>query len=202
MRMLTPVMICGSILCAFLFGYSTSPQGAALSQQPADDSPRWTRIPISPDMGEPVHFTGEVFQRAHSLLVDDPRAPIGGILTLPIARTHMFGFRHIAPAAELHGAEVHEGVSELHVVVAGSATAFIGGEVEDRREVTNYPGEFRGTGIEGGRSFQVKKGDVVNIPANAPHAYLSDDPEGITYLIVKINVGLYPWSIISGASLP
>ena len=111
----------------------------------------------------------------------------------------MFGFRHIRQSAGVHGSEQHEGVSELHVIVAGSAIATLGGEIEDRRPVSDHPGEFRGGSIRGGRSIRVTAGDVVNIPANAPHTYRPDDPEGITYLIVKINVGLYPWSLVSGS---
>jgi mannose-6-phosphate isomerase-like protein (cupin superfamily) len=113
----------------------------------------------------------------------------------------MFSFRHSPPSGEA-GAEVHEGVSELHIIVAGSATATMGGEVEGRQVSATQPGEVRGTGIKGGQTFKIKAGDVVNIPPNAPHSYQPDGPEGVTYMLVKVNVGLYPWSLVAGATLP
>jgi quercetin dioxygenase-like cupin family protein len=46
--------------------------------------------------------------------------------------------------------------------------------------------------------FRVKAGDLLNIPANQPHATIADGPDGMTYVLMKVNVGLYPWSLING----
>ena len=96
-------------------------------------------------------------------------------------------------------AEQHQGVSDIYVVVAGGATMVAGGEIEDRQyRPTEGPnpvlllGEFVGQPIVGGRTYKLKPGDMVNIPPDLPHQ-LQPDPGGITYMLVKINVGLYPW---------
>jgi mannose-6-phosphate isomerase-like protein (cupin superfamily) len=141
-------------------------------------------------------------QEAHSALVQNPRAPIGALVPLPIVRTHMFGFRHSAAAQTPLESEQHDGVAELHIVVAGGGSVTVGGQIQERRTLPEAPGEHRGGAINGGRTFEITAGDVLNIPAGAPHSYRPAGAEGITYLMVKINVGLYPWALVSGANQP
>jgi hypothetical protein len=43
--------------------------------------------------------------------------------------------------------------------------------------------------------FYTLQGDTLEIPPSVPHA-TSTGPDGMTYVMVKINVGLYPWSIV------
>ena len=43
----------------------------------------------------------------------------------------------------------------------------LGGKLEAPKEVE--PGEWRGPRIEGGRNFEVKKGDLVVVPRGTPH---------------------------------
>ena len=69
------------------------------------------------------------------------------------------------------------------------------GTIENREPFPNRPGETRGTLITGGRGYKVKAGDVINMPPSTPHQSLPD-PGGFTYLLVKVNVGMYPWSLI------
>ena len=38
---------------------------------------------------------------------------------------------------------------------------------------------------------------VLDIPPSVPHATLPD-AGGMTYVLMKVNVGLYPWSLING----
>lgn len=186
---------------AYLAGAATAP-GLFAQRGPASSLPKWQRIPLSPDQGQPLHWAVEDLKKAHEAMVSNPRTQLRDILSLPITRTHLFSFRHIAPSSgEIHS-EQHEGVSELHFVVAGSATASIGGEMANREASETQPGEYRGGAVTGGEVFRVKAGDVVNIPPGAPHTYLADGPEGVSYMIVKINVGLYPWSLVAGATLP
>jgi len=78
---------------------------------------------------------------------------------------------------------------------AGSGTVTVGGTIDNRRVAR--PGEYGGT-IRGGKAFKVKTGDLLNIPANQPHATVADGPDGMTYVLMKVNVGLYPWSLING----
>jgi hypothetical protein len=59
-----------------------------------------------------------------------------------------------------------------------------------------HPGEYIGQPVVGGKVFQVKPGDVVNIPPGLAH-WARPDRDGLTYVLLKVNVGLYPWSNIA-----
>lgn len=66
-----------------------------------------------------------------------------------------------APAA------VHEKEAELFFVVEGSGTVVTGGKLHEEKR-TN-PDNLSGTGIEGGESRRIAKGDVVFVPEKTPH---------------------------------
>jgi quercetin dioxygenase-like cupin family protein len=57
------------------------------------------------------------------------------------------------------------------------------------------PGEDRGTLIKNGRGLKVKAGDVINMPPNTPHQSIPD-AKGFSYMLIKVNVGQYPWALI------
>lgn len=59
----------------------------------------------------------------------------------------------------------------------------------------DIPREYRGQPIEGGQTFKVKPGDWLLIPPDTPHQP-KPDPSGFSYMIMKINVGSYPWALI------
>lgn len=69
----------------------------------------------------------------------------------------------VAPAA------VHEHEAELFVVIEGTGTVVTGGKLigEKRVDAAN----LQGTGVEGGTSRAVAKGDVILVPENTPHWY-------------------------------
>jgi mannose-6-phosphate isomerase-like protein (cupin superfamily) len=64
-------------------------------------------------------------------------------------------------------AAVHEKEAEMFYVLDGSATLITGGKLKDEKR-TNAE-NLGGTGIEGGNSQAVAKGDVVIVPENTPH---------------------------------
>ena len=49
------------------------------------------------------------------------------------------------------------------------------------------PGVGGGTRIEGGRTSQLETGDVHIIPPGVPHGWLSVGPDGIDYLVVRVD---------------
>ena len=110
----------------------------------------------------------------------------------------MFDVVHRPPMNRPPTAEQHEGVTDLYVILGGSGTLIVGGEIENRQQLQGRPGEYTGQPIKGGRSYAVKAGDIIDVPPNTPHAS-QGDAGGLTYMLVKINVGLYPWSLVSGA---
>ena len=90
----------------------------------------------------------------------------------------------------------HDKVSEVYQILEGSGTLVTGGTLlnPQRRDgasasVTelNGPG-VTGSGIQGGVSRRIMKGDVVVIPAGTPHAW-TDIQETMTYTIVRVDQG-------------
>jgi mannose-6-phosphate isomerase-like protein (cupin superfamily) len=68
------------------------------------------------------------------------------------------------PAAE---AEVHDASDDVYYVLEGTATLTIGGRLE--APVEREPGEWRGPRISGGRTVDIRKGDLVVVPRGTPH---------------------------------
>jgi len=75
--------------------------------------------------------------------------------------------------ASVGAAAVHETEAELFYVVDGSATLVTGGKLtaEKRTNAEN----LTGTGIEGGESRHVAKGDFVMVPDHTPHWFSKID---------------------------
>lgn len=85
--------------------------------------------------------------------------------------------------------ESHAEWTDIYFVIEGGATIITGGSLTDER--VESPGELRGTGISGGSSRTIGKGDIVHIPAGVPHYVVVGEGEAITYFIVKAK-GLLP----------
>ena len=69
--------------------------------------------------------------------------------------------------ASVGPAAIHEKEAEIFYVIEGAATLVTGGKlVEERR--TNAQ-NLSGTGVEGGTSRSVAKGDFFVVPENTPH---------------------------------
>jgi mannose-6-phosphate isomerase-like protein (cupin superfamily) len=73
--------------------------------------------------------------------------------------------------ASVGPASIHEKEAEVFYVIDGSATMVTGGKLlgESRTNAEN----LTGTGIEGGMSRSVAKGDFVVVPENTPHWFSS-----------------------------
>jgi mannose-6-phosphate isomerase-like protein (cupin superfamily) len=80
-------------------------------------------------------------------------------------------------------AAVHEKEAELFYVIDGSATLITGGKLADEKR-TNAE-NLTGTGIEGGKSQAVAKGDVVIVPENTPHWFSAIDG---TIVLMSLHV--------------
>ena len=66
-------------------------------------------------------------------------------------------------------AAVHEKEAELFYVIEGSGTLTTGGNLKDEKR--QNPTNLGGTGIDGGQSRTVAKGDFIIVPEGAPHQY-------------------------------
>jgi mannose-6-phosphate isomerase-like protein (cupin superfamily) len=96
-------------------------------------------------------------------------------------------------------AEQHAGVYDFYIITGGSGEMIVGGKIANRQNLADkdglVPGEYRGQPIVGGQTFKVKAGDWLLIPPDAPHQP-KPDAGGFSYMIMKINVGIYPWSLV------
>lgn len=70
-------------------------------------------------------------------------------------------------------AAVHEKEAEMFYVVDGAATLVTGGKLKDERR-TNAD-NLTGSGIEGGTTQRVAKGDFALVPENTPHWFTNVD---------------------------
>lgn len=82
-------------------------------------------------------------------------------------------------------AEVHENFADIFYVLDGRATMVTGGTVTGAKIVS--PGETRGSGIEGGKSQELRAGDIAHVPAGLPHQMIVTHDKGIACLVVKVQ---------------
>lgn len=80
-------------------------------------------------------------------------------------------------------AELHVKETDTFYVVDGEATFVTGGTIIGRHEVR--ADQIGGSGIEGGKTFHLKKGDVMTIEAGVPHWF--KETSGISYYVVKVK---------------
>jgi mannose-6-phosphate isomerase-like protein (cupin superfamily) len=216
-RLLTAVWVL-TIALAYFAGYAVGPAGSAAADQAAagaqtagrGQAPLGGALPpgehskmqLSPDQGEPTLFSNADLKKFHAELQARAKQGTAGVLAPRdllkpmLTRTHSFTIVHRTGQSTQPGSpEQHEGVTDVYFVVGGSGTVVVGGQIPNRRTVR--PGEYAGEPIQGGRPFKLQTGDIFDIPPNTPHATMAD-AGGMTYVLMKVNVGLYPWSLING----
>jgi hypothetical protein len=79
--------------------------------------------------------------------------------------------------------EQHDRIVDVVIVQSGEGTLLLGGKMLNPK--SNNPGEYVGTGIEGGERHPLGPGDIVHIPATIPHSFLVPPGKHITYVLVK-----------------
>lgn len=117
------------------------------------------------------------------------KLPKNAINDLPIRVVDVGGYKVgvfgvFRPKAMPSEASLHETtVSEVYYVLQGAGTLVTGGRlVNERRNAGSTT--VNGTGIEGGMSRRLVKGDVVVIPNHVAHWWSSLE-EDISYLIIR-----------------
>ena len=79
---------------------------------------------------------------------------------------------------------MHTKDTDIFYMLEGSATLVTGGTLVDGK--TTAPDEIRGSGIRGGETRRITKGDVVIIPAGVPH-WFQEVSGPVTYFAVKVR---------------
>ncbi len=78
--------------------------------------------------------------------------------------------------------EIHEKETDIFYVMDGSATIIVGGTAVEPRQTR--PGQMTAKDIQEGQTYNLKKGDVLVIPAGTPH-WFKQVNGSINYLTVK-----------------
>ena len=86
--------------------------------------------------------------------------------------------------AEAGVSEFHQKRTHIFFIQDGEATLVTGGTLEGQKELS--AGELRGTGVSGGTTVELKKGDVVVVPAATVHWFREVRPQ-VTYYSVNID---------------
>jgi len=78
--------------------------------------------------------------------------------------------------------EIHQKETDIFYVMDGSATIIVGGTAVEPRQTR--PGQMTAKDIQEGQTYNLKKGDVLVIPAGTPH-WFKQVNGSINYLTVK-----------------
>lgn len=81
-------------------------------------------------------------------------------------------------------AEVHDNAADFDVVQSGACTLIMGGTLKGAHSVGT--GEWKGASIDGGQTFELAPGDIVNVPAKTPHQMMIPAGGQITYFLMKV----------------
>jgi mannose-6-phosphate isomerase-like protein (cupin superfamily) len=79
--------------------------------------------------------------------------------------------------------ELHDASDDVYYVLEGSATLVLGGRLDSPKEVE--PGEWRSPRIIDGKTYEIKKGDLVVVPRGTPHQRSTANKE-FTMILIKI----------------
>ena len=79
--------------------------------------------------------------------------------------------------------EVHEKTNHVLLIVEGEATFVTGGTLVGARETA--PDQRRASGVQGGQTHHLTKGDVITIPAKTPHWFKEVPTKTIAYYAVN-----------------
>src|SRR5205814_1113255 len=92
----------------------------------------------------------------------------------------------IAQRVMQRGSEMHGNTNHVFIIQDGEAEFVTGGKMIASKVID--PGQTRGTGIEGGVSHHLTKGDVITIPAKTPHQWKDTSKTGsIAYYAVNFD---------------
>jgi len=81
-------------------------------------------------------------------------------------------------------AEVHDLDADIIYVLDGTATFVTGGTAENLK--TTAPNEARGSGIRGGETRHIARGDVLIVPKGTPH-WFKEVSSPFNYYVVKVR---------------
>jgi mannose-6-phosphate isomerase-like protein (cupin superfamily) len=79
--------------------------------------------------------------------------------------------------------EVHDKTNHIFIIVEGEAMFVTGGTLVGAKNTA--PGQIRAASLTGGQTHQLKKGDVITIPAKTPHWWKEVSTKTIAYYAIN-----------------
>ena len=79
--------------------------------------------------------------------------------------------------------EVHARTNHIFIIVEGEATFVTGGTLVGAKDTA--PGQIRAVNVQGGTTHQLKKGDVITVPAKTPHWWKDVQTKTIAYYAIN-----------------
>ena len=79
--------------------------------------------------------------------------------------------------------EVHDKTNHIFIIVEGEATFITGGTLVGAKNTA--PGQIRAASLNGGQTHQLKKGDVITVPAKTPHWWKDVSTKTIAYYAIN-----------------
>jgi mannose-6-phosphate isomerase-like protein (cupin superfamily) len=80
-------------------------------------------------------------------------------------------------------AEAHDRTNHIFIIVEGEATFVTGGTFVGAKNTE--PGQIRAQSIQGGQTHQLRKGDVITVPAKTPHWWKDVPTKTIAYYAIN-----------------
>jgi mannose-6-phosphate isomerase-like protein (cupin superfamily) len=118
-------------------------------------------------------------QQPKATYVDAAKVAAGGGALATASDYNVQMLKRTAPGQ----VEVHTREADIFYVVDGEATFVTGGTMIGGKET--QPSQVRGTSIEGGETYHLKKGDAVVDPAGVPH-WFKEIAQPVSYFTVKV----------------
>ena len=81
-------------------------------------------------------------------------------------------------------AELHDASDDVYYVLEGSAELTLGGTLDNPREAS--PGEWKSPKINDGKTFTIKKGDLIIVPRGTPHQRINTKGKTFSLILIKI----------------
>jgi mannose-6-phosphate isomerase-like protein (cupin superfamily) len=79
--------------------------------------------------------------------------------------------------------EVHDKTNHIFIIVEGEATFVTGGTLVGAKNTA--PGQIRAANLTGGQTHQLRKGDVITVPAKTPHWWKEVSTKTIAYYAIN-----------------
>jgi mannose-6-phosphate isomerase-like protein (cupin superfamily) len=81
-------------------------------------------------------------------------------------------------------AESHDDSDDVYYVLEGSAQLTFGGKLDNPKEQS--PGEWRAEKIVDGKTFTLKKGDLIIVPRGTPHHRINTKGKTFSLILIKV----------------